>query len=301
MRRLGFACGALVLMGCVGDAPNNPPPVDSGADTNVGVDAGGDVTPNPDSSLPDAGQITPAALGLRLAFWYTPGSLASGAITSWKDEGPNANDAVADLTACQYQPDVGQGPNGLKAAEFAATTQARCVKIPDAASLKWGTGDYLVVVVAKYTNSLAGGVARGAGTFYSKGTGSTGIALIGNYSSDLTTPIETTLMTTFTTTRLKGSTLTPYNDGAWRIYGVRRKGQTVELYVNSTTPENTVGFATADVSSDQAAYIGRLLGPGNTTYFLEGAIAEMIGAGKAPITDQERDGIFAYLKAKYKL
>lgn len=192
-----------------------------------------------------------------------------------------------------------------------------CLVIPDApgnTSLQWGTGGFAIFVVGRHVNaadgsssSLASYVRRFLGsiddaTYCGGASCGHGVGLFGNSNDDPNlhplfgnkTGIQAVFVypaTGNTTPRvLVTSTTTGYDDGAWRLYAVRRLSSgLVELGVNGAI----VGQATfPPTNTDESGSLrfGEL----------RGAIAEVI-AIKGDLSDADRSAIVTGLMTSYGL
>lgn len=202
-----------------------------------------------------------------------------------------------------------------------------CLTIPDLnddpanAPIHWGTSGFALFVVGRHTNSpngqpttkavlgsLAGYAHRFLGSIsnatYCPGGASCGhgIGLFGNSNGSVALhPLagdQTGIQAVFvypstgnTTPRtLVTSTTTGFNDGVFRLYGVRRLANgNVELYANSATVGSAT-FTPTNVDGSGALYFGPL----------EGAIAEVV-AIKGDLSDADRDTLISGFLGKYAL
>ena len=302
-----LATGAVAA--CVGDEPETSSVTDAGSGGDATTDGGntGDASTGDGSTGDagaDAGLITPAALGARLSFWYRGSSLtgdAGSSVTLWQDESTYANSASTG--GAPFPPSVGAGPNGTKALTFVPNGGGSSeITIPASPHLNWGTGDFLVFIVARYSNQLDAGNVNCGAAFFTCTTNGKGIGLFGNTGVPGTVLPDTSGIegVIFPDGPQETTAGSAENDNAFRIYGFRRRGTTLEVYAGSSHTPTSTGSSNVDVSAD--ASLSYYIGEG-ASWQLNGAIAEMIGAGDgtSTISDAERNGLIDYLARTYGL
>jgi hypothetical protein len=220
---------------------------------------------------------------------------AAHAISGWTDRSVHHNDA-AQITAANQPVLVNQVINGRPAIHFNGQLSDARLDIPDSASLRWGTGDFSLQIVAAYTNTLAATPRYGMlfGKFAELAP-YTGVILFANYPSD---PVYSGIGAQLdSNTQQLVSTTDNLNDGKPRLYGVRREGTTVTLQVNDTDGEVIRWDAPDDVSApDRPVYIGSQPGIQD----LIGDIAEIV-AVSGTVSPADHAALTQYLMNKYAL
>ena len=97
---------------------------------------------------------TPNALRSRLAFWFDPLSMVQvgGRVAKWVDLSGNGNDAVQPIAAYEpaYDP---SGIGGWPSAMF--NGPITFLSIADDGTMRWGTGDFVVLAVTRATAQTA--------------------------------------------------------------------------------------------------------------------------------------------------
>jgi hypothetical protein len=211
-------------------------------------------------------------------------------VSKWADQSPSANDAVQGASANQpvWNSSV---INSLPALHFDASN-SQVMKITDVASLRWGQGDWLVEVVARFDNAVNSNNPYPC--LYSKFDQQFGVILTGNDAVNVATGLTAVLSGSdiFTTSGM-------YNDNKARNYALRRNGNSIEIRVNQqiVLAQNQSGSINVDATGTDAL-IGAYQGQGQDQ--LDGDIAEII-AVKGSIASQDLSSIESYLKAKYNL
>lgn len=285
----------LGVAGCVGDSSVTPAPDASQPDSGCtgAACADGSVLDGATDVSADAPPgFTPKSLP-GLALWLE-GSLgldtAGSKVTKWHDQSGNGNDATAASNSA--------GPlTGLLVSKPALQfNQDSRLELKDAASLQWGTGDFLLEIVIAYSNPIpdAGYVY---GEFYFKQLNASpfpGVVFLGNNSLDKTARIGVGLDDS-TSVFSSASNL---NDGTPRLVGTRRKGTTLEIRLNGVVAGTVTN---AGVARDVSA-IGRDVAIGGQIGLtaLKGAVAEVI-AIKGATSDTELATLEAYATKKYGL
>jgi hypothetical protein len=277
----------------------------SAADT--GMDAGASDGPvSVESGGGDGSNAYPGAVaGLVLWLDASKGvTQSANAVSAWADQTSYHNDA-SQPTAAEQPTLTAAAIGGMPALHFAkgagATTPGDMLTIQDSASLQWGTGDFYVVVVASFDNTLADGEEEGVGALYVKATTASNIPgpfLTANIIGAITTSQTGLGFSTSVTPGDWVTTSTPYNDSTARSYAMQRVGLTLDLRVDGTS----VGTSTSD--GNDVSTPGTPVSVGGTTngqgIRLDGDIAEIL-AVKGTLATSDRTGIESYLKMKYGL
>ncbi len=215
-------------------------------------------------------------------------------VSLWADQSGNSNDAAQGSSTLQpvYAATV---INGLPALHFTSSNSGSELAIKDAQTLQWGTGDWLVEVVARFDNS-ANLNATGYAAFYVKPSMNAGVVLVGNAVDPPNNTVAAGLTGAIGPMDfvLQKSA---YNDNAGRNYAFRRVGQSLELRVNGmqVTAQNQSSMIDVSASGVDVA-IGQYMMSG----LMDGDIAEMI-AVKGSISNGDLAGLESYLKSKYNL
>jgi hypothetical protein len=273
----------------------------------------GSVSSKPDASTHSDGPSVDSAGQVDSPTQFSPSQLpglvlwldASQAVTTsqskvsaWTDQSASNNSATQPTTA--QQPTLVTGViNGHPVVRFDGASTA--LQIADAASLQWGTGDYVVEIVGSWKNG-----ATSLGMLYAKAAYTTppypGALVWANMQG---TSDSTALGAANESTSgyyVTGATMN-LNDGTPRLYAARRYGGTnLEVRVNGVSDQSVVLPAATDVSATgNPAYIGGH--PQNTTSViqpLDGDIAEVV-AVHGSLTTAQLSALETYLKTKYGL
>ena len=246
----------------------------------------------------DAAAWTPQSqAGLVLWLDGTRGVQTSGeALTSWEDQSGLKNDAMPSATGSGDPVFVANAIGTAPVVRFDGTSY---LVIQDDASLQFGTGDFLIAVVARHATPV--NIGWGYGLFYIKyelALPFTGPALLAN-TEERTTQIAAQIAYHQASIETAQSGL---NDGQPRVLVMRRRASpglgSLELRVNGATSAINTGSAyTADVSA-----------PGRPVFIagtpdmqnIMGDIAEVV-AVKGAIPDAEVTALEGYLETKYGL
>jgi len=269
----------------------------------VGVDGGGASEPGPER--PDAEDVVDAPVswspGLLpgLVLWLDAGKgivpTDGSRVNLWRDQSPEQNHArqttlaaMPILAASQIQ--------GLPAVTFDG--MATVLSIADATSLEWGVGDYALFAVARSNSTDADRMLYLKSAFDFPYSGPS-LILGPNYGT--TSAAQLAMQDDANDYAL--SSVGGYNDNAFRLFGGRRAGLTVEARVNGVVVGSTTERVNVNVDArNRTANIGNHgydnAPPGFQS--LKGAIAEIV-AIKGPITDADLATLESYLMTKYGL
>jgi hypothetical protein len=246
----------------------------------------------------DAAVRTPQSLaGLVLWLDGTRGVQTSGeAVTSWDDQSGLKNDATPSATGSSDPVFVAKAIGTAPAVRFDGTNY---LVIQDDASLQFGTGDFLVAVVARHTTPIH--VGWGYGFFYNKAELAlpfAGPALVAN-TEEGTTQIaaQITYHQAIIETAQSG-----LNDGQPMVLVMRRRASpglaSLEIRLNGATSAISTGSTYAtDVSAP-----GRPVFLGGTPNMQDivGDVAEVV-AVKGATPDADVTALEGYLATKYGL
>jgi hypothetical protein len=273
---------------------------DSGADS--GMDAASDA---PDDSAMDAASDVMVGdggiLGLQgLVLWLDAAKGVTknnnNQVSKWADQSGNSNDAAQGSSTLQpvYNASV---INGLPALHFTTSNTGSQLTITDSQTLQWGTGDWLVEVVARFDNTPST-QSTGWASFYVKPGMNAGVVLTGNAidPTNMMNPISAGV-----TGAIGPNDYVPakasYNDNTARSYAFRRVGQSLEIRVNGAQVTSKNQSSNIDVSASGInVAIGQYMNGG----IMDGDIAEMVGV-KGSISNSDLAIVEAYLKSKYNL
>lgn len=300
---LAAACGGSdggTILFAPGDSGNPQNDGSNNGDANNGMDSGG----NPDSS-PGNDAAPPfnvkSVNGLALWLKGDVGVTADGAqlVSAWADQSGNNNNATESRVGLLPKA-LASGINSLPSIHFASVaTQGNDLLIADSPTLEWGTGDYLVEVVSRYTNdptSVNGGgfAALYIAIYGPPETAMDGLGLYGNVPA-LSNKAKSTGVEAFIGGQPPAvSSGTGYNNNAQHVFGMQRVGTTLTVRLDGAVVGTQV-VASVDIGK----HGGRLGACENATaQRLEGDIGEVI-AVKGVISAGDLAGIEGYLKARY--
>lgn len=266
--------------------------VADGADARAS-DAGGDGGPF------DPGKVPGLVLWLDGSYGVTQDAMH---VVGWSDRSGNNNNAAQTMSALQPAY-VLQAVNGLPCARFDYTTQeGQVLVVQDAPTLQFGTGDFLIEIVARYDNQPTAlpSMSRAFGAFYVKAdfTKYLGIFFFGNSTSG-----ETEIQAQMSATWFVSTPTGGYNDGKARAYGLRRAGASMEIRVNGAAAAaiNGSGDLSAKGFPLDIGAAGSQMGYKEASVArLDGDICEVI-AVKGTVSSADLGGIESYLMTKYKL
>jgi len=259
-------------------------PGDSGADatTDAGNDSGAVIDASVLKSLPG------------LVVWLDARNvtLDVSMVSVWPDQSGQKNDATQP--AGPARPTMIDGAiNGQPALHFTIGTQ---LVINDSASMEWGTDDFYLAYVARFTNSPDGGATSGYGTLFLKGTPDAGLGVYANMFSPSLTITPGVQMSLGPGGSEVIQSPGPYNDGVARLYTFARQGTSLQIRVDGNVTA-TQAVSPFDVSGQPfTVVIGSLAAQQN----LEGDISEIV-AVRGALAANDRTAIEAYLNGKYAL
>lgn len=272
------------------------PPVDAAApEASAPIDA----SPVETGPAPDAG-FTPASLG-NLALWLDATALVqldgSGNVAAWGDRSTFGNDAAASP---EYAPSLAPSAvNGQPAIHFdASSAVARYLLVVDSPSLRWGTGDYLVAVVGRFTNEPSDGLATGAASFFWKSTFPTGagVSVVGNVPLANGTVSDGLIL--LEDASHYDYAKSAYHDGVAHLFVARRTAGSLELRVDGASVASSAESSPADVS---AVGVPVSIGAVSFAYYrLFGDIAEIV-ALSGPSAPGDIDALESYFAQRYAL
>jgi hypothetical protein len=182
--------------------------------------------------------------------------------------------------------------------------------IADSPSLQWGTGDFLIEVVGRYTNSDPESPEYTyAGSFFFR-SGKNGPWFRGNsYPATPSTGLSALLSSEegHDVNELV-TTHTGYNDGKARLMAMQRVGTVVSIRVNGVATDSKAFSSVLDVTGNSATMDGGdpcsdgvcvTIGASYSDVSrLDGDIAELV-AVQGTIAPSDLAGIEGYLMAKY--
>lgn len=237
---------------------------------------------------------------------------ANQRVTQWKDQTTHHNDAFGSTSSSTQgrNPTVKKGQiNSLDAVHFSMgqpNTSANMLGVPDNAdkSLQWGTGDFYVAIVGEFDNDPkdSNGAQFQAGNFFSKNfspslSSYTGVAFYGNLPTSNNTVIAGLLFMTSNQLNDFAYTATAYNTNKPHLFGIRRQGNTIDLYVDGASVNSATATTNVDVSNANVPI--RIGADGDANLLrLDGDIGE-IYAVEGALSSSDQTSIQAYLKKKW--
>lgn len=303
-RLFGAAWLLASMVACGGDsvvtptqdaAPNDGATTDATADSSPIVDAAADaLADSPTDSPADAGFNLGTVPGLVLWLDGSKGVTAdgNGKVSKWADQSGNGNDAVQATSAVQPTA-VAQGINNKPSIRFTTNPNSSPfphLSVPDAASLRFGTADFFIAAVAKWSNTSSFGMIVSKQAVASPFAG---------YAYYMSFPTAGKAGGQLDANTNVGSTLANLNDNTPRQFAFARSGGTASIRINGVSDGT---LSNTSVNSDAMGVplsIGGLAGS-NGLHPLQGDIAELVIVS-GNLTSGNRDAIEAYLKAKYGL
>ena len=237
---------------------------------------------------------------------------ANGRITQWKDQTAHHNDALGTTssTTATRNPTLKKSQiNSLDAVHFdkgQSNTSGNILGVADNSdkSLQWGTGDFYVAIVGEFDNDPkdTNGANFQAGNFFSKNIspslGSyTGVAFYGNLPTSNNTVIAGLLFMTSNQVNDFAYSGTAYNTNKPHLFGIRRQGSTIDLYVDGTSVNSATTTTNVDVSNPNIPI--RIGADGDANLLrLDGDIGEIYAVAGA-LSSSDQTSIQAYLKKKW--
>jgi hypothetical protein len=272
-----------------------------------------------DAAIGDAAVRAPNSIfGARLVVWLDASAHetivhdAMARITGWNDRSGMGSHAIV-RAAGKGMVSVTVDGAGREAIHFGGDAMATAMlEIADAPSLRWGTNDYVIGIVASWLNPpgtddyasfgylwdkadrafpgvgvtitanmttafLSDGTALGPGGYVFSGVRSYGAGWnAGTRTSDVT-----------------------YAEGRFHVIVTRRTGATIELRVDGRAATNTTPMQNVDAQSFPVRIAGDL-DQGAVRGPLQGNIAEVVAAFGS-ISVEDEDALESYLRAKYRL
>jgi hypothetical protein len=211
-------------------------------------------------------------------------------VAAWRDLSANVNDAVVRLDGGPTHPTYAL-LNGRPSVRFSSGSLLQVAD--DNTSLRFGSADFTVLVVGRYTNPPSGNsdallVGRRCGAF------GQGWGLYGN-----SPPAPDTRLVAYVTSNPTYSIDGGYNDGKVRLLGIRRVADNLELRVNGMVASPLHDVMGLSLGETCPLAIGVQTGGGDQA-FLDGDIHEIvIVKGSLPAIDLGT--LESYLKTKYAL
>jgi hypothetical protein len=203
---------------------------------------------------------------------------AGGRIGRWNDRSGRGNDALAAAIGPARTATVG----GQPALHFDGTGW---LEIADAASLQWGTHDFAIEAVVRYTQT-ASGSALFVKADPAPPTAGPELLLGGAVTAEIESGGAFLVQT-------RGAT---YGDGVARAYGMRRSGERLLVDVNGAS-DITASVSPVDVSANGRPV--RIGGDGGGRV-LEGDLAELV-AVDGSLADADLACLGRYFRDKYGL
>jgi hypothetical protein len=294
MRKLAI----VMLFGCSSPVPTeaadtgSPDPIDAPADPPA--DAG---VEEAESGPADAGFDVLSLPGIVLWLEASKGvTMVQGAVTKWADQTKNGNHAVQNDATLQpvWKPSV---INARPAIHF--TNQGSCSRLTlaDSPSLRWGAGDFSIVMVARFNNVAWTGTDVGYGLLF-------GRVQNGSYRLITFLANDAVAMSPGLSGSAGGANANgggTFNDNVARSYGFDRVGFGIWLTAQGSGvgPGGVMGTLEDLDGNNSTDIIGSY--PMEPTFCLNGDIAEIVaikGSGVLPLNRMALEG---YFKSKYKL
>ncbi len=301
--------------GTVGDTGSNDGSNDASNDVSNN-DSGGD-------SGSDAGPFNPANVP-NLVLWLE-GDVSSSIttatndagiakVTKWADQTSHHNDATGTAGNPARNPHVKSSAiNSLSAIHFdqqPLLTQGNMLTIIDNAdtSLRWGTGDFFLAVVADFDNATGTNASPNLqlGNFYSKegftsGIGAAppppvyaGVVFLGNALGN--PPGPGLFFGTANTSGDSVTTATAYNTGAAHLFVLRRRAAKIDLFVDNG---NVATATTTNPDVSDPTTVVRIGADGDANQArLDGDIGEML-AVKGALSLSDEANLVGYLRTKW--
>jgi hypothetical protein len=291
-----------------GGPTNDGAPTSDGAPTNDGAATDGAAT--------DGGAFNPANVS-GLVLWLE-GNIASsitqanGHVTVWADQTSHHNDAKGSTTNSARNPTVKTGQiNSLDVVHFnkgQTNGSGNMLVVADNSdkSLQWGTGDFYVAIVGEFDNDPmdSNGTNFACGNFFAKNIAQTinsftGVAFYGNIPpANNGNPAAGLLYMTANSLNNFVFTGTAYNNNNPHVFGLRRQGTKIDLFVDGSSVASATTTTNVDVSNAGVAI--RIGADGDANLLrLDGDIGEVYAVAGA-LSASDQTSIQAYLKNKWK-
>jgi hypothetical protein len=235
-----------------------------------------------------------------LALWLVAdmGVVTNGNnVASWTDQSGNRNNA--NQTTASRQPLFVSGAlNGHAVVRFGFNGMQNALEVADAVTLQWGSDDFTIEMVARYTNPSPNAL------LYSKqaipapyvGAALWGNQLLASGAGVFSAQVE------YKSGYFAGSAMRGLNDGLARLYGGRRTGGTdVETRINGLAVGAQVTPTVVDVSAvGIPVSLGLDVNNGEGSQQLDGDVAEIVAIhGTTAAADLAC--LESYLVSKYAL
>jgi hypothetical protein len=249
--------------------------------------------------------FSPSELGERLVLWLDSSfgfvHPNGGPIVTWVDRSVYGNDALGTSKPPRLGP--AQGSNLLGVVDFDGQS---FLSIPDAATLHWGTDDFLIEVVARYQEDQGG-----EATLYDKtspehavvaGVVMSSVAAADPDAGVLSPGIQVSFRGGGAIDQVLGDS-PGVSRGKFHLFGAHRSNiHSLEVRLDGASDRIDPNVQATDVSAvGQPILIGGIpLSSGTTVNSLIGSIAEVI-AVHGPVTDTEVARVEGYLLGKYGL
>lgn len=322
---LAAALGGCVvgLVGCLGSIDGagaghvaSPPagpdagvPAPSGSVGGAGSGGGGGTVA--DLGAPDAATPPPRPTLSGLVLWLDAAQgitmSGGGKVSAWADTSSAHNDARQPNA--QYQPTLASGANHLPAVRFSGKPDPTnaggdggpYLQILDAASLRWGTGDWSLFVVGSYHNPLDGTHNGALGAFFGR-YDVPEIFFCGNWTLTETTEQSAIHIGLGEGNAGLESTRKQLNDGVVRLYVGRKAGDTLELRINGTSDSHVSG---PDVQNANVSTNAKNIGIGSfdgdsPIRALDGDIEALV-AVRGALDDAQLKALESYLMKTYNV
>jgi hypothetical protein len=222
------------------------------------------------------------------------GVVPGSPVSLWPDQSPAHNDA-SQSTSTEQPILEASAIGGLPAVRFDGNTTF--LSIADSNSIEWGTGDFAVEVIARFSVTL-GNVNQALFQKSTRDAPYDGPQLFVNAGLPST---DTTAMAALSSQVYVVSSHDGFND-APHLFGVRRFGTTLEVRADGTSEGETSAAPPIDVSAPgMPAIIGQngyVPNPGSEA--LQGDIAEVV-AVRGTVSDSDLRSLECHLMLKYGL
>jgi hypothetical protein len=308
MRHLALAAGQAVVLaailsaGCVGADPALGPPTDGGAEAQADAGDGGIEdgarTDAGDAGDVDAGYQPTSLAGLALWLDAEKGVAVDGAanVTTWTDRSPAA---LAAQPPTQVAKPMFVPRSGATPASVRFNGSSNYLRLEDHSALRWGTGDFLLEVVARHTK----GTAERAGLF-NKATATGTPVNFGLHANSQLSGADGKLEGYVVIANAIVSPTGGYQNGLTFLVALERRNGVLALRVGGaevTSSNDAIQAENVD-AVNAPVFVGAMIdvaGSGAMS-FLQGDIAEIV-AVKGPLAPEKRTELEAYLRGKHAL